>query len=193
LTDAHRLALEIEQVAIRQAEGLGRLRSEAPFLAVQVDEGALMLDQALVRAGQDAEPRLAEHVQAIRVLGRRMIADTIEIGRRLAECQRLVRRDWIGWLDRELGLSDRSALNFISVYDLAQARSENFSELSLPVSGLYLLARPSTPESVRDDVLQRAAGGEAISFADIKLEVSGERPAAARLVRVHKRLFYFEE
>ena len=47
--------------------------------------------------------------------------------------------------------------------------------------GLYLLARPSTPQSVRDDVLQRAADGEAISLEEIKREVSGERPGGARL------------
>jgi hypothetical protein len=43
---------------------------------------------------------------------------------------------------------------------------------------LYLLARPSTSEAIRDDVLGRAAAGETISFAEIKREVSGERPAA---------------
>jgi hypothetical protein len=48
--------------------------------------------------------------------------------------------------------------------------------LDLPVSGLYLVAQPSPPESVRDEVFQRAAGGEALSLADIKREVSGERP-----------------
>ena len=87
----------------------------------------------------------------------------------------------IGWLDRELGLSDRSALNFIQVYELAKTRSENFSDLSLPVSGLYLLSRPSTPELVRDNILRRAEAGETLSLADIKREVSGETPTTARL------------
>jgi hypothetical protein len=61
------------------------------------------------------------------------------------------------------------------------AKSRNIRDLNVPVSGLYLLARPSTPQSVRDDVLQRAADGEAISFEDIKREVSGERPAVVQL------------
>ena len=110
-----------------------------------------------------------------------MMADALEVGRRLAECRRFVRRDWIGWLDRELGLSDRQALNFIRIHELAAARSENFTDLDLPVSGLYLLAQPSTPEAVRDDIFLRASAGEAISFADIRREVSGERPAGDRL------------
>jgi hypothetical protein len=53
--------------------------------------------------------------------------------------------------------------------------------LSLPVSGLYLLAQPSTPETVRDDVFRRAAAGEVISFSDIRRELSGETPEAAPL------------
>lgn len=93
----------------------------------------------------------------------------------------MIRRDWAGWLDRELGLSDRSALNFIRIHQLAQDRSENFSDLALPVSGLYLLAQPSTPETVRDDVFRRASAGEAISFADIRRELRGETASAAPL------------
>jgi hypothetical protein len=185
LAEAYNEAIERDR-AIAQAEEhhrrLVQLRAEAPFAAALVDEGSLTLDQALARVEEIAAgPLLAEHVQAIKTLGRRMVEDTLDIGRRLSECRRLVRHDWAGWLHRELGLSDRAALNFMRVYELAAARSENFSDLDLPVSGLYLLAAPSTPESVRDDVFRRAALGEAISFADIKREVSGERPADDRL------------
>jgi hypothetical protein len=40
---------------------------------------------------------------------------------------------------------------FMSVYQLA-GKSNNLLDFELPVSGLYLLAAPSTPEDVRDDV-----------------------------------------
>jgi Protein of unknown function (DUF3102) len=181
LGEAHEIAVEREHAAAKQAEDhqrLGQLRGEAPFLAAQVDEGALTLDEAAEQAVEiAAAPLLAEHAQAIRSLGRRMIADTVEIGRRLAECRRLIRRDWIAWLDREFGLSDRMALNFIRVHELALARSENFSDLDLPVSGLYLLARPSTPESARDSIIKRAAAGEVLSLDDIRHEIGIEKPA----------------
>lgn len=182
LAKAYDLALERDREIAKQAKDqqrLVQLRAADPFAAALVDEGTLTLDQGLARAEETAAaPLIAEHVQAIRRIGRRMMADALEIGRRLAECRRFVRRDWIGWLDRELGLTDRSALNFIRIHELASARSENFADLDLPVSGLYLLAQPSTPDAVRDEVLQRAAAGEAISFSDIKREVSGERPAS---------------
>jgi hypothetical protein len=158
-----------------RGQQLDRLRTASPFHALQVDEGALTLDQALAAAEETrAAPQLAEHAEAIRALGRRMISDAIEIGRRLAECRRLIRSGWINWLDREFGMSDRGALNFIRIYELSVSRSENFSGLDLPVSGLYLLARPSTPEPVRDDILQRAATGEVISYSDIKRQIEGE-------------------
>jgi Protein of unknown function (DUF3102) len=185
LSEAYERALVYDREAARRAEDHQRLellRAEAPFVAAMVDEGTLDLEQGLAHAEDlAAAPIVAEHLQEIRARGRRMIEDAVEIGRRLTECRRVIRRDWIGWLDRELGFSDRSALDFMRVYHLALTRSENFSDLSLPVSGLYLLARPSTSEAIRDDILGRAAAGEAISFAEIKREVSGETPNAAPL------------
>jgi len=183
IAEAYEKALEWEREVARREEErqrLDQLRLEAPFVAAMVEEGTLTLDQGLARAEEvAAAPLLAEHVRAIRALGRRMMADALEIGRRLAECRCHVRRDWIGWLDRELGLTDRSALNFIRIHELAASRSENFADLDLPVSGLYLLARPSTPQAIRDDIIARAAAGEAISFAEIKREVEGETIAPA--------------
>jgi hypothetical protein len=40
--------------------------------------------------------------------------------------------------------------------------------LSLPVSSLYLLAAPSTPEAARDAIIERAQGGEPVSVAEVK-------------------------
>ena len=46
---------------------------------------------------------LTEHVEVIRSLGRQTIANVIEIGRRLAECKKMVGHKNFGcWLDREL-------------------------------------------------------------------------------------------
>jgi hypothetical protein len=193
LNRAYEIAGEREREAIRDAEKIALLRRDAPFLALQVDDGEMTLDQAIVRAVEViAAPQLAEHVIVIRSLGRRMMADALEIGRRLAECRRLIGHgDWIGWLDRELGVTDRSALNFMRLYQLSLNRSENFADLNLPVSGLYLLAQPSTSDAVRDDVLERAAKGETISIADIRRAVSAEKPLVApsnRLAKIAEQL-----
>jgi hypothetical protein len=190
LAEAHAKALENEREAAQRAgehQRLETLRLAAPFVAALVDERSLTLDEGLARAEElAAAPIVAEHVQAIRTLGRRMTADALEIGRRLTECRRVIRSDWAGWLERELGLNYRSALNFMRVYELAAGRSENFSDLRLPTSGLYLLARPGTPEAVRDDIITRAAAGEEIGLAEIESALAGERPVANRLGEVAK-------
>jgi Protein of unknown function (DUF3102) len=161
----------------------GSTRIAAPFAAALVDEGSLTIDQGEARAEEVVvAPIVAEHVQAIRTLGRRMMEDALEIGRRLAECRRFIRTDWAGWLERELGLNYRSALNFMRIHELASGRSENFSDLRLPISGLYLLARPGTPQAVRDDIITRAAAGEEIGVAEIESALAGERGPADPIV-----------
>jgi hypothetical protein len=81
----------------------------------------------------------------------------IEIGCRLAACKaELGHGNWLPWLDREFGWSDRTALNFMRVYEMV-TKSEKFSDLSLPVSSLYLLAAPSTPEEARQAVIESSS------------------------------------
>jgi len=112
-------------------------------------------------------PVLDEHADSIRDIGKRVIADIIEIGRRLTECKKLLDHgNWLPWLEPEFGWTDDTALNFMRVHEVAESR--NFRDLNLPVSGLYLLAKPSTPETVRDDVMRRAEAGGALSVGEIK-------------------------
>jgi protein gp37 len=111
---------------------------------------------------------LAEHAAEIRRLGRRVVADVVEIGRHLNECKRIAGHgNWLPWLDREFGWTDKTAENFINVHKLA-GKFENFSNLDLPVSALYALAAPSTPAEARDAIIERAQVGETVSVADVK-------------------------
>lgn len=57
----------------------------------ELEEGKITLDQAITTAAeQAAAPLLAEHAETIRFLGRRVITDILEIGRRLTECKALL-------------------------------------------------------------------------------------------------------
>src|SRR5262245_32482560 len=85
---------------------------------------------------------LVEHADAIRNLGKQTIDSIIEIGRHLTEAKAILGHgNWLPWLDREFGWSDRTALNFMRVHALA-LKSETVSDLDLPVRALYLLAAP---------------------------------------------------
>jgi hypothetical protein len=122
---------------------------------------------ALINTTKADEIALVEHAEAIRVLGRRVIGDAIEIGRRLVDAKdRCGHGNWLPWLDREFGWTDDTALNFMRVYEMSKSR--NIRDLSIPVTGLYLLAAPSTPDEVRDEVIERAENGEHLSTAQIK-------------------------
>jgi len=141
-----------------------------PYLAVQVDEGRLICTEAIeVFERKVAAPVLAEHADAVRRIQKRVVEDVIEIAGRLIECKALLDHHgmWLPWLEQEFGWSDDTALNFMRVHEMAKSR--NIRDLSmLPASGLYLLAKPSTPEAVRDDVLGRAHRGEPLSVKQIK-------------------------
>ena len=117
----------------------------------------------------DAPTVLAAHAVEIRRLGKHIVGDIIEI-RRLTICQNIIGPGgWYEWLDRELGWSPQTALNFTRVFQLAETKSsKNFLDLNLPVSALYLLARPSTSDEVREDVIERARAGERITVAEVK-------------------------
>jgi len=137
---------------------------------------------------------LAEHADAIRRLGKRVVGDVSEIGRRLSECKKLVGHgNWLPWLDREFGWTDKTAENFINVHKLA-GKFENFSNLELPLSGLYLLAAPSTPQKARDEIIERAEAGEKLPVAEVNRTVEKHKGRKRRarsqrnkLLRANKR------
>jgi hypothetical protein len=133
------------------------------------------------------DPILAEHAAEIRKLGKQTVENVIEIGRRLAECKKLVGHGaWLPWLEREFGWSDRTALNFMRVAELS--KSETVSNLNLPVKALYLLAAPSTPTEARDEIIERVQGGSTITVADTKraIEDAKDRKQPARKPRESK-------
>jgi hypothetical protein len=123
---------------------------------------------------------LRTHADDIRALGKRTIANTIEIGHLLTEAKEIVGHGNFGpWLDREFGWSERTARNFMGVYELARTstlgKPEKFADLGIPVSDLYLLAAPSTPEEVRDEMLARAEAGEPPTRNEIKGAIAENR------------------
>jgi hypothetical protein len=126
----------------------------------------------------DHKSAITEHIAAIRTLGKQTIANIIEIGRRLTECKVIVgHRNFGNWLDREFGWAERTAQNFMRVYELSKSKSANFADLDLSISTLYLLAAPSTPEPVREEIIERAEAGEKITHKEVKQTIARARPA----------------
>jgi DUF3102 family protein len=127
---------------------------------------------------------LAEHAKAIRALGRQTVANIIEIGRRLTEAKAIAGHGgWLPWLEREFAWKERNARNFMTVYEMS--KSAKFADLDIPISGLYLLAAPSTPEAARAEILDRAEQGEKITVAAVQLAVAATKtpePIRAKII-----------
>jgi hypothetical protein len=132
---------------------------------------------------------LRSHARHIERLGRRAVHDVIEIGRRLCDAKRrLGHGKFLCWIAHEFGWSERTAENFMRVYDLS-CKSEKFADLNLPISALYLLAAPSTPDKALEEVAVRVGNGNGVSIAEVRdIIARGRRTSRLRYLIMTPRL-----
>src|SRR6266849_2262457 len=126
---------------------------------------------------------LAEKAEAIRALARRSV---FEIGKHLAEVrEKCPHGKWLPWLDNELGMSHTQADKYIAIYRAIEGgQIATKLQFGLGVSSLALLASSSTPDDARQEVTERAEGGERLSHTLVKHIVSDHRPPKPTLVRM---------
>ena len=112
----------------------------------------------------------------LKELWQRTAQDIWEIGQILAEVQSRLKQDrqFDAWLKAEFGLSRRTAYNFINVYKAFQENAK-FAQINIDPSALYLLASPSTPQEIRDEIIQQASAGAKVTHKDIKKAISKKR------------------
>jgi hypothetical protein len=77
------------------------------------------------------------------------------------------------WLKAEFGMSARTAQNLMNAAELVDGKSAIVSVL--PVTAIYQLAAPSTPASVRDDVVARLENGEKLTVREIRSAIASGR------------------
>jgi hypothetical protein len=126
----------------------------------------------------DLEPGVAEFAreltERIHELARLTAATIVEIGRNLTEVkERVGHGKFLDWIDKEFGWGDRSARNFMMVYD--RFKTANFADLEIDVSALYLIAAPKTSESVRADLIRLAESGEHVTHAIARAAIDDAR------------------
>lgn len=98
----------------------------------------------------------------IRILMRRTARDIFSIGKKLIEIkEKLEHGHFLEWLEAEFAWSDRTARNFMRVAEVF--KMETISDLQFAPSALYILAASSIPEGAREEAVNRALKGEAIS------------------------------
>ncbi len=113
----------------------------------------------------------------------RTVVTVIENGRDLLEVKKALGHGlFTEWLAQTFPFTERTAQRWMNAAEQYGAKSEVTSVLKSEV--LLLLAAPSMPEEVRDEIEARAVAGERITVAEVehlKREAKAAREAAARL------------
>ncbi len=114
---------------------------------------------------------LRDSAYEVRGLIKRTIQDIMIIGARLMRAKEMLgsHEDFSAWLQLEFKMTYQTAMNFMRVHerfgDLHDGAFKKF--LNLPVSALYELAAPSTPDSVVVEVGNRLDAGERVKISEI--------------------------
>ncbi|YAF94033.1 MAG: DUF3102 domain-containing protein [Nodularia sp. CChRGM 3473] len=125
----------------------------------------------------DSEQRIVvqQRTGEIKERLRRSAQDIWEIGQKLADVRsHLKHGQFETWLKVEFGWSRRTAYNFINVYEAFSERA-NLAQINIATSALYLLAAPSTPQNVREEILQRAHEGKTLTHKSLRQVIDEEK------------------
>jgi hypothetical protein len=123
-------------------------------------------------------PELLKHVDAIHAIGKQTALNMSTIGLHLIECKRLVGHGgWTAWLKREFSWSQDTASRFMQLAE-DPIEFRKLRNLNRPLSSIYLLTTPSTPEAVREDIIERAGKGEKVKHDEVVAAVKAAKPKA---------------
>jgi len=123
----------------------------------------------------EAAAGVREHAVQIKVSERRASEAIIEAGQHLLAVKDVLSHgQWGDWLETEFAMSDRTARNMMAVATKFIAKTETVSVLNPSV--LYMLAGDSVPEEARNEVIQRAQGGEKVTKATAKAVIEASKP-----------------
>jgi len=127
----------------------------------------------------DSETRIVVQQRTIEIksLIRQTAQGIVDIGEKLIEVkQQLGHGKFRNWLEVEFEWGIWTATKFMQVAD--RFKCVKFTHLDIAASALYLLAAPSTPDLAREEALERATQGEAISYTKAKTIVSQQKETA---------------
>jgi hypothetical protein len=113
---------------------------------------------------------LDQIAEKVRAHLHRGTCEYLEAGRWLTEAKcKCEHGQWMPWLNDNFGLSDRMAQHLINATTKFGANAKRVSDL--PQRVVFLLAAPSTPEEVVDDVIAEAKAGKPVTTATVKKKI----------------------
>ncbi|SRR5579871_89270 len=147
-----------------------RSKQTAAFLPnVQIDQSQEVFNYNTV------SPSIANFLRSQADRIRRSVASSvINIGKDLMSVKRYLPHGlFIMWVEGEIGISARTAQIYMQVAQWAESNSVAVAHL--PLSTLYAISAPSTPNEFAKEILKRIEDGENISAKDIRKELKALR------------------
>jgi hypothetical protein len=140
---------------------------------------------------ESVEAILDEAENKIRDHSRLVLKNVVAIGEALVGVKsRVPPGRYTEFATQRLGWTERNAQRFVSVYQMfcklpatqsLDGKTDNLSgldDLRIPISAVYLLAQPSTPEEIRAQVLEKAAEAGGISLKETIRSINEARLCA---------------
>ena len=108
-----------------------------------------------------------------------------EVGRHLLRAKKVLPHgDFEKWVQHELGITPRSARNYMDAAQWLEGKSETLSVL--PPTVLYALASPAAPDELVHDVVNEAAAGSFLDVPAIRAKLDAARFEQAELKQARK-------
>lgn len=146
---------------------------EPPFSYDAIDGG--LADQ-LRRAAERIRARLRSSVSRV-----------VEAGNLLRQAkERLQHGQFMAWVEREVGISPRSAARYMQLAEYATDKMDMVSNLE--PGAAYALVAPSTPPEVRASVESDLSAGRAVSEQIIRDRIAEVKEASRSAVQKAKKL-----
>jgi hypothetical protein len=131
---------------------------------------------------QDVE--LVKIAERIREKMKRTAQDIIEIGRDLIAAKEHIGHGGFGeWLEAEFQMSEQAARNFIHVAERFGSESTKFVDFNPSI--LYMLAAPSTPDPIVEQV---TSGAIPATTAAVKEAIAKAKAAEAKAAAIQQQL-----
>lgn len=121
----------------------------------------------------------------VRERAQQQIASIIETGRDLAGIKEKLGHGQFGeWLLAEFDMNERTAQRYMSAATAFHGKTDIVSYL--PPSTIYALAAPSTPEPVRQQVIEQLEAGEKVDPVDVRFAIREAKARDRELAKIEK-------
>jgi hypothetical protein len=148
-----------------------KIDNQARKLLPQIGHGVALEDDGDRRISFNyaaVPPSVANFLQGQADRIRRLcVSSTVQTGKALLEAKRyLSHGEFLAWVELEVGIGARAAQLYMRAAQWVSKKHENVSHLS--PSMLYILSASSTPEALRQEILDRLEAGERVKVAAVK-------------------------